>query len=209
MKYKFVLILAIALAACSPAAQSTIPPTSTTSPVIEPTQLPPTAESAESLAGGAQAVSAGYTPRPWATLPLIDARTGATFTLADYAGKTVFVEPMATWCTTCRRQIPNVETARQQLDPEKYVFVGLSVAENVDNATLAQYVNDQGWNFPFAVASVELTEALVLEYGRTVVTPPSTPHFIIRPDGSPAPLVTGSHDSAALIAELKAISGEA
>ncbi len=225
MKYGFTLIVVIALAACSPAAQSITLPTSTTAPIVEPTQaieatqsLPtdvpvqdampsPTVEASESLAGGAQA--AGYTARPWATLPLTDARTGATFTFADYAGKTVFVEPMATWCTNCRRQLPNVESARQQLDPEKYVFVGLSVAENVDNATLAQYVNDQGWNFPFAVASLELTDALVLEYGRTIVTPPSTPHFIIRPDGSAAPLLTGSYDAAALIAELKAISGEA
>ena len=29
--------------------------------------------------------------------PLNDVRTGASFTLADYAGQTVFIEPMATW----------------------------------------------------------------------------------------------------------------
>ena len=38
-----------------------------------------------------------YSGAPLATLPLVDARSGATFTLAEYAGKTVFVEPMATW----------------------------------------------------------------------------------------------------------------
>jgi peroxiredoxin len=132
----------------------------------------------------------------------VDARTGETFTLADFAGKTVFIEPMATWCTNCRRQIPNAEAARQQLDPDQYVFIGLSVAENVDNATLAEYVDAQGWNFTFAVASAELTQGLIDTFGRTVVTPPSTPHFIIRPDGTLSEIQTGTHTAEDLIAEL-------
>jgi hypothetical protein len=50
------------------------------------------------LAACAQAENAPVNPRPdWLTLPLTNARTGETFTLADFAGKTVFVHPMATW----------------------------------------------------------------------------------------------------------------
>ncbi len=30
-------------------------------------------------------------------IPFDDVRTGETFTIADYAGQTVFIEPMATW----------------------------------------------------------------------------------------------------------------
>ena len=41
----------------------------------------------------------------WQTLPLTNARTGETFTFADFAGKTVFVEPMATWCTNVTTQV--------------------------------------------------------------------------------------------------------
>ena len=37
--------------------------------------------------------------------PLADARTGATFSLADLRGKTAYAEPMATWCTNCRQQM--------------------------------------------------------------------------------------------------------
>ncbi len=146
----------------------------------------------------------------WARLddhPLTDARTGEPFTLADYAGKTLFVEPMATWCTNCRHQIPNVESARTQLDSNQYVFVGLSVAENVDNATLASYVDGQGWNFVFAVAPEALVQGLVDTFGRTAVTPPSTPHFIIQPNGTLSEMYTGSHSADELITELKAASG--
>ena len=50
------------------------------------------------LAACAQAETAPANPRPdWLTMPLTNARSGETFTLADFAGKTVFVHPMATW----------------------------------------------------------------------------------------------------------------
>lgn len=228
------LLLTLFIAACSPAAQNTANPTlapveatatqlevqptaqpeAQPSPTQESAALPPTQavavvptaqESVDTAPRAAQA--AAYNGPAWASLPLVDARTGATFTLADYAGKTVYVEPMATWCTNCRRQLPNVETARAQLNADQYVFIGLSVAENVDNATLAGYVTDNGWNFSFAVATEALTQGMIDTFGRTAVTPPSTPHFIIRPDGSVTDIMTGMPSADEIIAELRAASG--
>ncbi|MBL8119584.1 MAG: TlpA family protein disulfide reductase [Anaerolineae bacterium] len=202
------VILGMVMAACAPAA-----PTSEATLASQDVMATPTPESAEppptsAVESSSAAVEGeGYMGAAWTSIELVDARTGETFRFADFAGKTVFVEPMATWCTNCRRQLPNVEAARTQLDPEQYVFVGLSVAENVDNATLAQYVNEQGWNFAFVAAPETLTQGLVDSFGRTVVTPPSTPHFIIRPDGSLSEIRTGSHSTEELIAELQAASG--
>jgi thiol-disulfide isomerase/thioredoxin len=181
-------LLLLLLGACSVTPQNTPVPTPQPVQVASPTQA---------TAGST------YNAPAWAKIPLTNARTGETFTLADFAGKTVFVEPMATWCINCRRQLPNVETARQQLNSDQFVFVGLSVAENVDNATLAKYVDGQGWNFIFAVAPESLIQGMVEAFGRTVVTPPSTPHFLIRPDGSLSKIFTGSHTAEELIAQLK------
>ncbi len=65
-------------------------------------------------------------PKPaWQTIALTDVRTGQTFTLADFAGKTVFVETMATWCSNCRRLLGNVATARSQMAGEDVVFIAL------------------------------------------------------------------------------------
>ena len=41
--------------------------------------------------------ASGVNPGGWYNLPLTDARTGATFKLADFGGKTVFLKPMAIW----------------------------------------------------------------------------------------------------------------
>ena len=36
-------------------------------------------------------------PSPLLSIPLFDFRSGSVFRLSDFAGKTVFIEPMATW----------------------------------------------------------------------------------------------------------------
>lgn len=128
----------------------------------------------------------------WLTYVLQDARTGDAFTLGDFAGRPVYVEPMATWCTNCRRQLNTLSAGLDQL-PEDAVVIGLSVEQNLRNEVLAGYANDQGYDFLFAVATPELIEALVAEYGRTVANPPATPHFIIRPDQTVSELYTGQH----------------
>lgn len=197
------LVCAFGAAACSPSATANTPaPTQATQQDATPT--------AETMANGGAAQNAAASSSPaWFTLPIVDAHTGETFTLANYAGKTVWVEPMATWCTNCRYQLPNVEAARVALNSDQYAFISFSVAENVDNATLAQYVDGQGWHWIFAVASQDLTQGMVDTFGRTVVTPPSTPHFIIKPDGSVSDISTGTPTTDEIVAELKAASGGA
>ena len=142
----------------------------------------------------------------WQQIALTDVRTGETFTLADFAGKTVFVEPMATWCTNCRRQLTNVSSARAQLD-DSVVFVALSVETNIANEDLKQYTESTGFDWVFAVATPELLRELATLYGQTITNPPSTPHFIIRPDGSTTDLVTGIKGVEAIMSEIQDAQG--
>ena len=85
-----------------------------------------------------------------------------------------------------------------------FVFISLSVGENVSNDTLANYATNN--NFPqiFVVATTDLTNALVQDFGFTVTTPPSTPHFIISPIGTVSSLSTGFHQADSLVEELMA-----
>ncbi len=143
----------------------------------------------------------------WQTLALTNARTGESFALADFAGKTVFVEPMATWCTNCRRQLGNVKDARSQLAAEDVVFVGLSVETTIGDGTLANYANEAGFDWLFAVVTPEMLRELAAEFGQTIANPPATPHFVIRPDGSATDLVTGIEPDDQIIAQILAAQG--
>lgn len=141
----------------------------------------------------------------WQDIELADARTGETFTLASFSGKTVFVEPMATWCTNCRRQLGNVREARAQLGDD-VVFIGLSLETNLDDADLAQYQSDQGFDWTFAVMTPEMLQALADTFGRSITSAPSTPHFVIRPDGSYTDLVTGIDSPDEIVQQIQSAS---
>jgi thiol-disulfide isomerase/thioredoxin len=142
----------------------------------------------------------------WQQLPLTNARTGETFTLADFAGQTVFVETMATWCSNCRRQLTNVKEAKLLLGDD-VVFLALSVETNIDDGTLANYADGQVFDWLFSVITPELLGQLVDEFGRTITVPPSTPHFIIRADGSTTELVTGIDPAGDIVSQINAAQG--
>ncbi len=73
-----VLLLAAACSGATPAAGTASSPTQT-----------------DANTGGT--VGGVYSAPEWTRLPLVNARTGASFTLADFAGKTVYVHAMADW----------------------------------------------------------------------------------------------------------------
>ncbi|MBP8293828.1 MAG: TlpA family protein disulfide reductase [Caldilineaceae bacterium] len=142
----------------------------------------------------------------WQMISLTDARTGAAFTLADFAGQTVFVEPFATWCGNCRQQLTNVQAARAALGDD-VVIVALSVEPNIGNDALASYADSAGFDMVFAAMPQEMLQALAAQYGQTIANPPATPHFIIRPDGSSTDLVTGIETPAAIVGQIEAARG--
>jgi thiol-disulfide isomerase/thioredoxin len=139
---------------------------------------------------------------PWQTMALTNARTGEPFTLADFAGKTIFVETMATWCPNCRQQLTNVKSAAASANPETTVFVAISVETDLDPATLAQYADDNGFDWTFAVATPEMVQALAETFGQTIANPPATPHFLVLPDGAHGDLVTGFESGDEILATL-------
>ena len=142
----------------------------------------------------------------WQQIALVDARSGEQFTLADFAGKTVFVEPFATWCGNCRRQLGNVQSAHAALGDD-VVFLALSVEPNIGNDALVSYADGAGFSYAFAAMPQEMLQELAAIYGQTVANPPATPHFIIRPDGSTTDLVTGIKSSDVLIQNIQAAAG--
>lgn len=129
----------------------------------------------------------------WMNTALIDGRTGESFTFAQFVnnGTPVYVEPFATWCSNCRRQLGNINAAAQQLG-ERVVFVVVSIETNLTAEDMKEYADRNNFDLIFAVATPELLSAWVNTFGRTVTNPPSTPFFIIRTDGTTSPLGTGS-----------------
>lgn len=160
-------------------------------------------------AGEAETPTAPTAVPAWLTAELTDACSGATFALADFIGRTVYVESMATWCTNCRGQLTRVTEAAAQIPDEQrddIVFVALSSEVDLPREALAQYAKDNAFPFIFAVMPAEVLQAMAEDLGQEIAVPPAMPLLVVAPDGTVGELHTGGtsvEDLLAIIAAAK------
>ncbi len=172
----------------SAAVEATTVPTLEQPTLVEPTAIPPTATPTQNPPTQAPPPAAATT---WRDLPLVNARTGESFTFADFSGRTVLVRAMAQWCSNCRQGQTNWrDNVLPQVDANNVVIVSLDIETNSTAASLAQYADGNQFPWLFAVASPDLVRELVGALGSTVQVPPSEPQWIIRPDGTLTALLT-------------------
>lgn len=79
-----------------------------------------------------------------------------------------------------------------QVNAENVVFVTLDVDTNNSAASFAQYADDNGFPWIFAVATPEMMLELAAQFGTSVTIPPTEPQWLIRPDGSVDGLIRDS-----------------
>jgi thiol-disulfide isomerase/thioredoxin len=127
---------------------------------------------------------------------------GETFTIADLAGRPVFVENFATWCSNCREQLEATQAAAEQAGDEA-VFLALSVETELSVEDMAEYRDDNGFDaIRFAVMSPELLAAMDAAFGGTALNPPATPKVAVAADGAAGELVTGPESTEEILGTL-------
>src|SRR4029453_4943334 len=62
---------------------------------------------------------------PALTVPSIDARQ--MISLSDYRGKVVYLDFWSSWCTPCRRAMPELSSLRDQLSRDDFEVVAVNV----------------------------------------------------------------------------------
>ena len=120
---------------------------------------------------------------PWATAILTDVSTGETFTIAQLAGKPIFIESMAIWCSNCRAQQARFAEAFSKMAPGIASYVVLTVDPSETAEDLARYKADRGFTGFYAVAGKDVTKALEAEFGPNAINPPSVPLVFVSATG--------------------------
>jgi cytochrome oxidase Cu insertion factor (SCO1/SenC/PrrC family) len=121
----------------------------------------------------------------WFDMELIDAQTGETFTMNDYAGKVVLLETMAMWCPNCIVQANEVRNLHELLgNPDDLISVSLDVDINEDTKSLGEYASGYGFDWHFAVAPLLVARALGNLYTAQYLNPPLSPMLIIDREGN-------------------------
>lgn len=138
----------------------------------------------------------------WMMTELTDACSGNAFTLAQFAGKTLYVESMATWCGECYEQLSRVQEAYLKIPESEradIVLVALSSEVDLPREDLAAYAEKTGFPLLFAVMPEAMLKTMVNDIGREWAIPPAMPHLIVAPDGTVGELHTGGSSVAALL----------
>ncbi|MDY6912410.1 MAG: TlpA disulfide reductase family protein [Chloroflexota bacterium] len=82
------------------------------------------------------------------TLTTLD---GASITLSDLRGKTVFINFWATWCPPCRAEMPDIEAIYQEYKDRDVEVIGVDLVKKPDS--VRQLVQEGGYNWTFAIDS--------------------------------------------------------
>jgi thiol-disulfide isomerase/thioredoxin len=143
----------------------------------------------------ASATAPSTTP-DWFKIAMTDVRTGKPFTMSDFAGKVVLIETIAEWCPNCLFQQGETRKMSKQLgNPEDLILISLDVDLHEDEASLKKYTDDFGFEWRFAVASLEVQRALGNLYNAEYLNPPLEPMLLIDRQGNAHQLPYGQKEA--------------
>lgn len=115
---------------------------------------------------------------------------GNTHTLADYKGKTIFLNFWATWCPPCRAEMPDIqklyENAATEGDDALVVLgvAGPNMGQEKDEAGIKAFLDENGYTYPVLM---DTSGELFTSYG--IYSYPTT--FMIDRDGNVFGYVSG------------------
>ncbi len=137
----------------------------------------------------------------WMDVELTDVATGQTFRISDFKGKPVMLESFAVWCPTCLAQQKEIKKVRQS-DGDAIIHISLDTDPNEDADKVREHMERNGLDWYFAVAPIELTNALIDEFGLIIVSAPRAPVVLICEDQSTRFLRSGLKPADELVSEL-------
>ncbi len=117
------------------------------------------------------------------------------WSLEHYRGKVVLLNFWGTWCPPCRRELPDIVQLREELGPENFEVIGVSVGEEPPaGVSVAQHLQNFGeknsLNYPLLIASNEMITA----YGGITAVPTT---FIVSASGEITQKLVGMQTKAA------------
>lgn len=126
-----------------------------------------------------QAMSEMNRPAPLFAAPALD---GGTVRLEDYRGQVVLLNFWGTWCEPCKRELPALQAAHEQLGSEGLAVIGVNLTDDEklqgrNEAQIEAFLNQFGVTYPIAL---DLEGSITNDY-RVFPLPTS---FFIDPEGS-------------------------
>jgi cytochrome c biogenesis protein CcmG/thiol:disulfide interchange protein DsbE len=121
---------------------------------------------------------------------------GKPVSMADYAGKPLWLTFGASWCPDCRNEAPDVEAAYQKYKAQGLNVLAVFIGESATD--ISGYAGRAGLTFPIAVDEQTAIASLYRNMGLPT-------HYFIAADGTIRDLRIGALDPADMDREIAAI----
>lgn len=112
--------------------------------------------------------------RPEFSLPDLQ---GNTRHIKEWDGKFIVLNFWATWCTPCRKEIPEFIELQQEYASSNLQFIGVAIDDEI---SVDQFAMEMGINYPNLIANMQGIE-LARRYGNKIGALPYS--VIINPNG--------------------------
>ena len=113
---------------------------------------------------------------PMPQFSLSSVTDGKKVSSADYQGKVLLITFFATWCPPCRQEIPTLKKLHEELGPQGFAVLGLSVDEG-GSKIVNKLVEQEQINYPVLMAD----RSTANDFGGIAGIPTS---FLINRDGN-------------------------
>lgn len=137
----------------------------------------------------------------WMNAEFKDIRTGVEFSISGLKGKPVLLESFAVWCPKCAKQQEEIKKLHAKVG-DSVVSISLDTDSNEDETRVKEHIESKGYDWYYAVSPIEVTKALIDEYGTDIVNAPSTPVILICKNGEAKKLKSGIKTADDLEAEI-------
>lgn len=139
----------------------------------------------------------------WYSVELTEIRTGESFKITDFSNKTVLLESFAVWCPKCKSQQQEIKKLHAELGDD-VVSIGLNTDPNENEQLVRDYIDENGFDWRYAVSPTEMTQSLISEFGNSIINAPSVPIILICEDGKYRKLPSGVKSVSELKEEIAA-----
>jgi thiol-disulfide isomerase/thioredoxin len=126
----------------------------------------------------------------WRNIALQDVNTGEQFTISQFEDKPILLESFAVWCPTCTAQQRKIKELHDEIG-DQAVSISLDTDSNEDEERVRAHTQKNGFDWYYAVSPIELTQALIDDFGSSIVNAPSVPMILLCPNKTPEKLPNG------------------
>ena len=117
-------------------------------------------------------------PSDWINTELKDVNSQEVFKISDFSDKPVLLESFAVWCPTCTKQQKTTKKFEEEVG-DSVISISIDTDPNEDEAILRAHTQANGFTWRYAIAPVEMTQALIDQFGVSIINAPSVPMVLI------------------------------